>query len=295
MKNIKNIINKYKTQILLSVLLLLAVGVLEVLILRGKITAPETINIFVIDIHIYSFTMLMGVLILIFGADIVKKFDKDLKNIVVDEIVIYSLIPAIIGARLWHVVTDWSLYDSNRIEALYIWNGGLGIYGAVIGVIIGVWIYSIQKKRDLFKIINIAAFLLPISQIIGRYGNFFNQELYGPPTDVFWGMFIREENRILGFENNEFFHPAFLYEQIGNALLFAVNLIIFYKLKLKGNFFIGTWLSGYGLVRFIVEFYRLSDKDHFGLSINQLVSLVLILLGIIYLIFEYKKLQNGKK
>jgi len=280
----------------ISVIILLFPFILfQILILRGAIQIQPYLVIGSIRIYIYSIILLCTLFILLFLVDKFKKYDKNLKNLDVIDAALFCIIPSIVGARLYHIITDWNLYANNISEIFSIWDGGLGIFGAILGALFGMLIYSKFNKIHFFSLVNITAFLLPISQIIGRYGNLVNQEIYGPPTDLPWGVFIRPENRVAGYENFQFFHPAYLYEQIGCFILVIIQFYIFRKLKLKSNIFIGTWLIGYGLIRFTVEIFRLSDKIYYGLSFNQIVSLAIIITGTIYLIYKQNIKLKTKK
>lgn len=261
--------------------------ILEILLLKGVIQIPNSINIGGLNIYFYSIFILIGAFIVVAGTKYFTSRDEKLKNLDIEELAIYSTITGIIGARLWHVVTDFPLYRDNPVEALYLWNGGLSIFGAVLGVILAIFIYSKVKKYDFVKIISYAAFFLPLAQFFGRFGNFINQELFGPPTDLPWGMFIRPENRPVEFEEFQFFHPLFLYEQILNLILFAINIYI-YKRFNDFRLFPITWLIGYGVNRFLIEFLRDSPKDYLGMSVAQITSIIMVLLGLSTLLIKVK-------
>lgn len=211
-------------------------------------------------------------------------------SIDIDNLILFAGIPALIFARAWHVITDWYLYESNPVEALYIWQGGLSIFGAVIGAVIGIYIFTRINKINFYKLLNLLAIFLPLAQVIGRYGNLINRELFGGETALPWGLYIPESHPNYPFgATSEYFHPAYLYEQIGNLVLFGVMFFIYKKYKFKYNVFLPIWLIGYGLIRFVVEFYRLGYVLDIGLTFSQVTTIFMMIAGIILLGLEYRK------
>jgi len=159
----------------------------------------------------------------------------------------------IIGARLYHVIDQWAYYSQQPIEI--IGGRGLGIFGAVIGGAIGVVIYTLWKKLPPRRWFDIVAPGLILAQAIGRWGNFFNQELYGFPTSLPWGIFIAPEHRLPGLESYSRFHPLFFYESTWNFLGFVLLMVLGRKLKAKlldGDIFL-LYLIYYGIGRFFLE------------------------------------------
>ena len=274
--------NKRKIYLLIFIFTATIVFTLELFILRGNIEISNSIDIGLLEIHFYSICILSAVLSFIFLLDKYKNKIQGLKKIDIEEVVFFCMVPGIIGARLWHVIIDWHLYQDNLLSVLYIWNGGLGVLGGLMGIIIGVYIFSKWRKVNFMDLVNLGALFIPLAQIIVRYGNFFNQEIFGPPTSLPWGMFIKEENRPQIFKDFEYFHPAFLYEQIGNLLLLLVNYYLYRKFKFSNHLYIGTYLIGYGSIRFIVEFFRMDPVIAVGLSFHQIVSVFMVLGGLVY-------------
>lgn len=184
---------------------------------------------------------------------------------------IFAIVLAIIGARLYHVFSEpvggtvgWSYYREHPVEILKIWKGGLGIYGAIVGGVLGVVIYAWRAKLRPLRWLDYGAPGLALGQAIGRWGNFINQELYGPPTNLPWGLIIDEEHRIAPYRDlvayppDTLFHPTFLYESLWSLLLFIALALIAHKLKdrlLPGDTILG-YLIGYPLGRFFIEFLR---------------------------------------
>lgn len=188
----------------------------------------------------------------------------------------WMVIGALVGARLWHVMTDWSLYVESPLAAVEIWRGGLSILGAVFGGAVGIlgWRVWTGASWEKVKILADAlALALPIGQAIGRWGNYVNQELYGFPTNLPWGIFIDPVHRLSQFRAATHFHPLFAYEMICVLVLWA-------WLRRQAN----TWplppeqrgwlavqyVVGYAIIRFWLDFGR-PDRPVFfsGLSLNQ--------------------------
>ena len=199
------------------------------------------------------------------------------------DMLVWVLIGGIIGARLYHVVSMPSTggglpyYLENPIEILYIWQGGLGIYGAVAGGILALYIYTRRYNLDFLKWVDIGIVGVPLAQAIGRWGNFFNQELYGYPTNLPWGVRIDMEHRIPQFADlppDTRFHPTFLYESIWNFLTFGVLLYIArrYTDRLKkGDLFLIYGIL-YPLGRILVETQRPDAWTILGIPTAQLIG-----------------------
>jgi len=137
----------------------------------------------------------------------------------------WVLIFGVIGARLYHVLTPSRYsgittadYLQNPLMILTTWEGGLAMPGAIIGGVLGIYIFSKRNKIKIGTLLDAAAPGIALAQAIGRWGNYINQELYGPPTDLPWGIYIAPQNRLLGYKAFEYFHPLFLYESIWNLL-----------------------------------------------------------------------------
>ena len=182
---------------------------------------------------------------------------------------------ALVGARLYHVVSAWDYYRVNPSLIPAIWQGGVGIYGAVAGAILGLYIFTLWRKEPLFKWLDIGAAGLLLGQAIGRWGNFLNQELYGPPTDAPWGIYIAPENRLTGYESFERFHPLFFYEFLWNLLGVAVLLYVArrFRTKLKSGDITLAYGIVYPLGRFMLETYRFDAWEVGGFPTAQWVSL----------------------
>lgn len=193
--------------------------------------------------------------------------------------VLLALPLALIGARLYHVVHAWSFYSNNLSEIVRIDKGGIGIYGAVVGSILAIWIYTKIQKLSFPMWLDIGAPGLLLGQAIGRWGNYFNQELYGRPTDVAWALHIPLNKRESGYEAFSTYHPLFFYESMLNLLGVAVMLLVARRFaeKLKDGdiaLLYGIW---YGTVRLSLEGLRIGNWHVGDLPTATIISLAAIL------------------
>ena len=183
----------------------------------------------------------------------------------------------VVGARLYHVVDYWQYYMTNPGEILAIWHGGLGIFGGILGGAIGLWLYTKSRVKFL-KLADLASLGLPIGQAIGRWGNFVNQELYGKPTSLPWGIYIEPEKRLLEVLEYERFQPLFLYESLWSLGVFVALYWLVKKGKIKlgkGKLFV-TYLGLYGFGRFWLEFLRIEAWEIYGVNVAQVISVGLV-------------------
>jgi phosphatidylglycerol:prolipoprotein diacylglycerol transferase len=190
--------------------------------------------------------------------------------------------PGFVGARAYHVVTDYGLYADDPIPGIFeVWNGGLGIYGAVAGGFLGLLLFAWYRGVSPLVLADAAAPGVVLGQAIGRWGNYFNQELFGRPTDLPWAIRIAPENRPAEFADAEAFHPTFLYESIWNILVCLALLWIARRFanRLSDGDVMLLYVSLYSVGRFFVETLRVDPAFLIGGSLrgNLLVSSVLAL------------------
>lgn len=251
------------------------------------------------DIYWYSFLILIAVLI---GCNIAINYARRLNiaQTVVIDMILGLVISAIIGARLYYVIFNFSLYKDSLLDIFKVWEGGLAIYGAVIAGIIYIWYYAKKKNISFIKMLDICSLSLLLGQAIGRWGNFFNSEAYGSittysklksmhiPSFIIKGMYIDGAYR----------EPTFLYESIwcliGVLILWYIRKKKIYKMGNQVSFYM-IW---YGIGRFIIESMR-SDSLYLGnFRVSQIVSIILVVLGIIgnFIIYRnnYKKFNKNQ-
>lgn len=219
-----------------------------------------------------------------------QTIEPKLSNSQLNTAVLLLALGALIGARLYHVATDWSLYANNPMAALAIWQGGLGFYGAIGGGWLGliIWHRITTTNRSWLQLLDAAALAVPWSQALGRWGNFINQELFGPPTNLPWGITIDPAHRPPQWSENTTFHPLFLYESLILLMVGFFLWLIYLKFRhlipLGSGFYTGSYLVAYGTIRFSLEFLRWQSTPGWGpLTIAQWVSLGLIGIGLLLL------------
>ena len=220
---------------------------------------------------------------------------------IVWDLLVYLIIGGVIGARLWHIFTPppssiaqgftTQYYLTHPLDAVAIWKGGLGIPGTVIGGLIALYFYTRNNKTIRFlDWADIAAPCLALGQAIGRWGNFFNQELYGAPTNLPWKIYIDPAHRLPGFENVSFYHPLFGYESLLNIanMLLLLWLGRRYGGRLKRGDLFNVYLIAYPLIRFSLDFLRLDASRVMSININQTLMAVVGLAAIIVLVWRHR-------
>jgi len=252
-------------------------------------------------IHWYGILIVTGVMLGAVYASWRAKRDGENPDHIWNALTI-AIILAIIGARIYHVFSEpeggavgWSYYREHPIEIFYIWHGGLGIYGAIIGGIVGVVLYARQARIRPLQWLDYGAPGLALGQALGRWGNFINQELYGPPTNSSWGLIIEPQYRIAPYNDltayppETLFHPTFLYESLWCLLLFITLALIAHKLKgwlLEGDILLG-YLIGYPLGRFFIEYLRPDAWTIGPLAAAQLFAIIGVIGGIALLVVRH--------
>ncbi len=229
-----------------------------------------------IRVYYYSLVLLAAVW-LSYSLVIKNKQRFKLTTDQLTDLFVELLVGGIVGARLAFVVQNLSYYWANPFEILRLTTGGLSIHGAILGGLVVIWWYSRKYHKDFLGLTDNLVVPLLVGQIIGRIGNFTNQELFGYPTHLPWKIFINPAHRPVRYLTADYFHPAFAYEMILDCL----GLIILSRLKPKKT---GQLTAGYLIVtsisRFITEVFRISDRIVGPLSLAQLTSLALFVAGI---------------
>lgn len=253
----------------------------------------------ILGITFHTYGLIVGIALVV-GLQLIEYRFRQIKKPLFTEqqlwkTIIVVTIFGILGGRFWHVGTDWYLYQGNPLAAFEIWNGGMSILGAVAGGVLGSyvsmkWFSFDQPKKSVLTLFDLVVFGMPISQAIGRFGNFVNQELYGLPTNLPWAIPIDEVHRVSGYETYTHFHPLFLYEAMVTTS-FGIGLWWLWYTKSKllrfgsGNIAL-VYLLFYSLTRFFLEFIRI-EKTLFlqtPLGFNQVVLLVVAFVALRYLV-----------
>ncbi len=206
----------------------------------------------------------------------------------ISDVAIWAIPFGIVGARIYHVITDPELYfgdGRNFVDAFKIWQGGLGIWGAVAGGAVGALIACRRYGVSFSSVAGALAPGLLVAQAIGRIGNYFNQELFGKPTTKPWGLEIDAVNRPDGYAQFATFHPTFLYELLWNLAAAALLIAIDRRLKLTGDRVFALYVMLYTAGRFWIEQLRIDPVNDLGpFRLNVWTSIVLFVLATAYFV-----------
>ena len=208
----------------------------------------------------------------------------------VGEVAVWAIPAGFVGARLYHVITDWHRFEDAPLDAFKVWEGGLGIPGAILlGALVGV-AAARRKGYDVPLLMDAVAPALPVAQAIGRLGNWFNQELFGRPTDLPWGLEIDRDRRPEGYESVATFHPTFLYEALWNLALAAFLVVLGRRKVLRPGQLFVLYVGGYGLGRLWVEALRIDTATRLaGVRVNIWVSGLTILAAVVWFLWWQRR------
>lgn len=210
-------------------------------------------------------------------------------------IAMWAVPAGVIGGRAYHVITDVQRFRGNWAEAFMIWHGGLGIWGGVaLGVAVGFWRARV-RGLDAWAILSCAAPAIAIAQAIGRWGNWWNQELFGRPTTLPWALRVSDSVALKAGEvAGTTFHPTFLYESIGCVVLAGLLILVERRLDPAPGRLLAWYAAGYTALRFFIEGLRI-DPAHSagGLRLNQWVSLAVFTLSVGFLLFDARRSREA--
>ena len=248
------------------------------------------LNIFGFNVYYYSLCILLGVIV---AYILITREGKKqgLPKEFISDLIFYTLIIGILGARVYYCVFNLDYYLANPSEILKIYNGGLAIHGGVIAGLIFVYFYTKKKNVSFIKILDIVAPAVIIAQSFGRWGNFFNQEAHGGITtyqnlkNMHIPEFIINGMHIEG----KYYYPTFFFESIWCLIGFIILMIARRNKNLRKGFQIGFYFIWYGIGRFFIEAFRTDSLMFFGLKIAQIVSLIGIIIGIIIIVTNRNK------
>ena len=255
------------------------------------------------EIKWYSALILLA-FIIGYGLVISRCKKKGLNTTKISDMCFYLVIVCILGARLYYCLFNLDYYLNDILEIFKIWKGGLAIHGGIIAGIIFIFFYTRKHDISLLDILDVFAPALVLGQAIGRWGNFFNQEAFGPlldkvnpnnpaflqslhiPEFIIDGMYIDDPFKVA---IPGYYHPTFLYESLGCLLIFIIILVIRNIKAIKPGQVASIYFIGYGILRFLIESLREDSLMLFNLKVAQLVSIIMIVVGIILFILPYIK------
>jgi len=249
-----------------------------------------------LPLRAYALGIIIGALVAIWVGE--RRFQaRGGRAGVIGDVAIWAIPFGIVGARLYHVATDPELYfgeGRHVIDTVLIWKGGLGIWGAVAGGALGAWIACRRYGVSFSAVADALAPGLLIAQAIGRIGNYFNQELFGKPTDLPWALKISPENRPSGYLDYATFHPTFLYELIWNLAAAALILAIDRKYKLTGGRAFALYIMFYTAGRVWIESLRIDTVNHIGpFRLNVWTSIIIFCLGLVLFIVASRRARRA--
>jgi prolipoprotein diacylglyceryl transferase len=248
----------------------------------ASIPSPSfnSIDIGPLSLNIYGLAIALGVVagVWLFGKRLEERGAGTADD--ASAIAIWAVLAGVIGARLYHVITDWDRFTDNYGAIPKLWEGGLGIPGGLaFGIPTGL-LLARSKGISMPMAATCAAPAIPLAQAIGRWGNYFNQELYGRPTDLPWALEIDDAHLLNGFESGTTFHPTFLYESLWSLALCFVLLWIDRRFRPGLGQLMAMYVMGYGVGRFWVEGLRIDKADELaGLRWNQWVAVAAVVGG----------------
>ncbi|MFQ4141619.1 prolipoprotein diacylglyceryl transferase [Chlorogloeopsis sp. ULAP02] len=266
---------------------------LSVLPLAFQFTSPGPIFVRIGPIAIRWYGLLIATAVLIGVA--LSQYLAKRRNVnpeLIGDLSIWLVIGAIPAARLYYVLFEWSEYAQHPERIIAIWQGGIAIHGAILGGLVASIIFAKLKRVSFWQLADLVAPSLILGQAIGRWGNFFNSEAFGDPTNLPWKLYIPPERRPPELANFEYFHPTFLYESLWNLMVFALLITLFFrglrgKPPLKTGTLFTLYLAAYSLGRLWIEGLRTDSLMLGPLRIAQVVSLVGIFLGLAGLAWLY--------
>ena len=254
---------------------------------------PILISLGNIEIRWYSVLILIAFTIGYFI--VINKCKKEKIDLtIISDMCFYIVIFSILGARLYYCLFNLDYYAKHILDVFKIWEGGLAIHGGIIAGILTTYFYTRKKKMPFLIIVDAFIPALVLGQAIGRWGNFFNMEAYGPittlsnlqkigiPKFIIDGMYI----------DHSYHHPTFFYESFGCLIIFVIVLIIRNLKGIKSGFITGVYFILYGIIRLFIENLRQDSLMLFNIKVAQLISIIMIILGI-YMLINNIKLKNS--
>ncbi len=239
-----------------------------------------------VPIRAYALCIIVGVIVAVWVAERRYQAIGGRPGLILD-VATWAVPFGLVGARIYHVITDYELYfgpGKDPWNMIKIWDGGIGIPGAIALGAVGALIACRRGGVKLAPVAGAAAPGIALAQAIGRWGNWFNQELYGRPSTLPWALEISPQHRIAGFEDIATYQPAFLYESVWDLCVALLLIWAARRFLLTGDRIFALYVAAYGVGRLMVESVRIDFAHHFfGLRVNQWMAIVIIAGGVIYL------------
>ena len=259
--------------------------------------SPGDIAVTIGDVDIYWYGIFMSLAILSgfwVVCIVAKKFFKEISVDLIVDLSFVLIIFGLIFARLYYVVLDYRYFLKYPSEIIAVWHGGISIQGAIIGGLIAGLLYVREFKLNFLRLADLFSFGLITGQIVGRWGNFFNSEAFGLPTQLPWKLYIPFSSRPLEYKAYDFFHPTFLYESVLNVLVLLIMFLLLSMVKnRKDGLIFFSYIILYSIVRIFVETIRIDSILNInGIHIAHIVSIFFIFMGILGLLYIKKHRKN---
>ncbi|KKR21213.1 MAG: Prolipoprotein diacylglyceryl transferase [Parcubacteria group bacterium GW2011_GWE2_39_37] len=263
-----------------------------------------------INIYWYGLFMVLGIIAAL-AITIKIAAAYQIKKDTIFDLAFWLILFGLFGARVYDVFLEYQYYINHPSDVFKIWQGGLAIHGAILAGIITLWIFTKKQKLNFWLLTSIITPGLALGQAIGRWGNYFNQELFGLPTSLPWGIPIAIYNRRADLITAQYFHPTFLYESLGSLLIFIILIFIHRLIIKKCNqkpisllftcsraymLTVFFYAFGYSVLRFSLEFIRIDFAPTiFGWRWPQLISLIISLISLFVIIYVFSAIAKDKR
>ncbi len=274
------------TLILLSVVALYFL----VLIFRGSIVLPQAFNLGPITVRYFGISLALAVACAYWLA-IKRATLYNIPTKEAEDIILWVIVGGFIGARLYHVLSSLPYYLQHPDHIIMVWHGGLSVIGSLLAGLLTLYWKLGDKRKILLSYLDWLAPSMVLGQIIGRFADLFNYELFGYPTSLPWKMFIPDQFRPLQFANSAYFHPLFLYESLGNMLILLLLLKLSRSKQNQPGWLFFLNLLSYGILRFFLEFLRIDSLLLGQFRLNAAVSLMFVAVSLYWLVLQTKR-QN---
>ena len=216
---------------------------------------------------------------------------EGISSVFITDLCFYLIIFCILGARIYYCLFNLDYYSKNLLDIFKIWEGGLAIHGGIIAGILTIYLYTRKKEIPILKLLDIFAPALVLGQAIGRWGNFFNMEAYGPATTLSTLENLHIPQFIIDgmYIDRVYHHPTFLYESMGCLIIFIIIMLLRNIIGIKKGQITSIYFISYGIIRFLIESLRQDSLMFFNLKVAQLISILMIIIGLYLFIKPYIK------
>ena len=261
--------------------------------LLSAIPSPSsgTLEIGPVNLNAYGLMIALGV---VAAVRIAGKRAERINAASMDDmssIALWAVPAGVLGGRAYHVLTDYEKFQGNWGDVIKVWQGGLGIWGGItVGVLVGFW-RAKKMNLDAWVLVSCSVPGIAVAQAIGRWGNWWNQELFGRPTDLPWALEVSDTTALkAGFAEGTTFHPTFLYESLGCLVLAVALIVVEKKLKPGRGRLLAWYVAGYTALRFFIEGLRIDEaKELAGFRFNQWVSIIAFAIAVAFLVLDARR------